>query len=194
VSFTLDTNCVIDLDENRPAAPAITRLAEAHATGNADVAVLAIMASEKQRAGGYIEDFQVFQDRLEGLSISHLGLLLPIFYWDIAFYGRCLWSDSGMQALERNIHEVLFPNVEFLWPDYCQSQKLDPATSRPASPAGHTWRNAKCDVLAIWSHVHHGRDVFVTTDRNFHKATKKPALLSLGTRRIERPRGAVALL
>jgi hypothetical protein len=195
LSFTLDTNCVIDLDENRPAAPAIKRLAVAHATGSADVAVVAIMASEKQRAGDYIEDFQVFQHRLEKLSISHLGLLLPIFYWDITFWDWSLWSDANMQALERHIHKVLFPRVEFLWPDYCRTQKpkLDPATSPAASPAGHTWRNAKCDVLAIWSHVHHRRDVFVTTDRNFHKRTKKPALLSLGARRIERPQIAAAL-
>jgi hypothetical protein len=194
LAFTLDTNCVIALDENRSAAPAIRRLAEAHATGNANVAVVAIMASEKQRAGGYIESFEVFERRLETLGISHLGLSLPMFYWDITFWGRHFWSDCGMQALERQIHRVLFPRVEFIWQDYCRSHGLDPATSPAASPPGHPWRNAKCDVQAIWSHVHHGRDVFVTTDSNFHKSTKKPVLLSLGAGRIERPQGAVALL
>jgi hypothetical protein len=192
--FTLDTNCVIDLDENRPAAPTIRRLSEAHATGNADVAVVAIMASEKQSAREYIEDFQHFEHRLGKLGISHLRLLLPIFYFDITFWGHSLWADAGMQALERNIHQVLFPRVEFLWQDYCRSRKLDPAMSSAASPLGHKWRNAKCDVLTIWSHVHHERGVFVTSDRQFHKHSKKPALLSLGAQRIEFPEGAVALL
>jgi uncharacterized protein YbjT (DUF2867 family) len=96
LSFTLDTNCVISLDENRPTAPAIKRLAEAHATSKADVAVVAIMASEKQRPKGYIEDFQVFEHRLQRLGIAYLGLLLPISYFDVTFWGRCLWSDANM--------------------------------------------------------------------------------------------------
>jgi len=193
LSFTLDTNCVISLDEDRPAAPAIRRLAEAHVTGKADVAVVAIMASEKQRPKRYIEDFQVFEHRLQRLSIAHLRLLLPMSYFGVTFWGHGLWSYANMQALERNIHQILFPNVEFIWQDYCQSNELDPASSSTASPLGNKWRNAKCDVLAIWSHLHHGRDVFVTTDGNFHK-TKKPALLALGARRIECPEGAAVLL
>jgi hypothetical protein len=157
------------------------------------VAVVAIMASEKQRAGEYIEDFEIFENRLEKLGISHLRLLLPIFYWGIAFWGRALWSDANMQDLERRIHQVLFPQVKFLWKDYCDFHGLDWRTSPAASALGHKWRNPKCDVLAMWSHIHYGRDVFVTSDCLFHK-TKKPALLSLGARRIERPEGAVALL
>ena len=41
------------------------------------------------------------------------------------------------------------------------------------------WRNAICDVQALWSHIHAGNDVFVSRDRNFHKASKLPKLLSL---------------
>ena len=115
LSFILDTNCIVDLDKEANEAPAIRRLAEAHAHGAAaDVAVVAIMASEKQRAGGYIEDFQVFADRLEKLAISHLRLLLPIAHFDITFLNKRLLSNNEMQALERNIHQVLFPGVELL--------------------------------------------------------------------------------
>jgi hypothetical protein len=147
LSFTLDTNCVIDLEENRPAAPAVRRLERAHATGLADVAVVAIMASETQRPEGYLEDFEGFKDRLARLGLAHLRLLPTIGYWNITFWGWFLWSDAGMQVLERDIHQILFPRYEFLWEDYCSSKGLDPAMSPIAFPLGRKWRNRKCDVL-----------------------------------------------
>jgi hypothetical protein len=110
-------------------------------------------------------------------------------YWDITFLDYSLWSDDAMQELERKIHTILFPNVEFLWQDYCRANSLDPAST----PTGK-WRNCKCDVLAIWSHIHGNRDVFVTSDRNFHIPAKKAALIALGAKHIECPNDAVALL
>jgi hypothetical protein len=44
------------------------------------------MASEKQRAGGLLEDFGVFQERLRTLDLDHLGLVLPMLYWNISFW------------------------------------------------------------------------------------------------------------
>ena len=52
-TFTLDTNCVIDVAEKRPAAKAVQALADAHAAGKADVAVIAITASEKKQDEHY---------------------------------------------------------------------------------------------------------------------------------------------
>jgi len=46
----------------------------------------------------------------------------------------------------------------------------------------------------MWSHIHHKRKVFVTSDRNFHKADKKAALIALGAGRIEDPESALSLL
>jgi hypothetical protein len=103
------------------------RLADAHA-GGADVAVVAMRASEKQQGGHYIRNFAEFRDRLVSLGLG-----------------------TG------------------------------------------TWRNRNCDVQAIWSHIHHKRDVFVTSDCNFHKADKKAALIALGAGRIEHPEGALSL-
>jgi hypothetical protein len=55
-TFTLDTNCIIDVAKKRPAARAVQALAEAHTAGRADVAVIAITASEKQPEGHYSKD------------------------------------------------------------------------------------------------------------------------------------------
>jgi hypothetical protein len=191
-SFTLDTNCILDVDENRAAAPDIRQLADAHASGTAHVAVVAIAASERQREGASIQNFAEFRERLTRLGLEHLEILRPMAYWSIAFWDWALWCDTQMQQLEKQIHEILFPDVEFLIGDYCKAKNL--ALTTGVIPP--RWRNAKCDVQALWSHIHHHRDVFVTGDNNFHKETKKSALLSLSARHwhIEVPSEAVSFL
>ena len=189
-TFTLDTNCIIALDEERPEAAAVRTLADAHASGKAHVAIVAISASEKQKGGGHLESFVEFQQRLTSLGLGQLELLPPMFYWDVTYWDWCIWSDSEMEENERNIHEVLFPNIEFLWLDYCAAQGI--TSSEPS--LAHKWRNAKCDVQAIWSHIFHKRNVFVTADRNFHAESKRPALVALGANEIETPDSALLLL
>jgi hypothetical protein len=168
LQFTLDTNCLIDLEEARPGAPAIHMLAQAHAVGRADVAVVAIAASEKPRGGKYLERFADFEQRLRAIGLDHLAVLYPIAYWDVSFFDRCVFAGPQEIAIEENVHNVLFTTIPFV------------ATSIAADPAQmKKWRNAKCDVQAFWEHVHNQRDVFVTSDEKFHKTTKKPQLMSL---------------
>jgi hypothetical protein len=191
--FTLDTNCLIAIDERQPEAASVRTLADAHAAGKASVAVVAMSASEKQQDGVYIKNFEEFRERLAGLDLSHLDILKPMAYWDIGFWDWCLWSGSDMVLLEKQIHTILFPNVAFSWQDYCRANGLDPATSPPPREY-RKWRNRKCDVQAIWSHIHGKRDVFVTSDGKFFAATKRSALTSLGAKGIECPEDAISLL
>jgi hypothetical protein len=44
----------------------------------------------------------------------------------------------------------------------------------------------------IWAHIHHGGDVFVTSDRHFHAQTKKRRLLEIGAGEILTPAEAAA--
>ena len=187
--FTLDTNCLLAIDESRAEAADIRALASAHDTGQAGVAVVAISASENQQGGGAIEDFDDFRARLSALGLGHLEILPALNYWDITFWGRSLWASAEGADLDRSIHALLFPNVEFTWQDYCGAHGLNP-TARPSG----RWRNCKCDVLALWSHIHFKRDVFVTSDDKFHAVTKKPALIALGANRIETPATSLALI
>ena len=189
-TFTLDTNCIIAVDESRKEAAAIRALADSHAAGTAHVALVAISASERQKDGGLLETFTQFQERLASLGLAHLELLMPMFYFDVTYWDWAIWSEPEMETAERAIHEILFSGVEFLWTDYCAARGLSPKETQLA----HGWRNAKCDVQAIWSHIHHKREVFVTADRNFHAQSKKPALISLGANQIETPESALALL
>ena len=87
--FTLDTNCLIDLDEGRPNAPYVRQPVDAHPNG-AHVAYVAISASEKQQGGrGQLKLFEEFHDRLKRLGVAHLHealkgigplfLVVPVF-------------------------------------------------------------------------------------------------------------------
>lgn len=182
LTITLDTNCIVDIDENRKDAPFVRKLVEAHAAGAAVVHVIAIMASEKQKGGGHLASFEEFTERLRRLGLGHLPQLLPLMYFDVSYWDHCLCPSEEDARLDGAIHEILFPDV----PDRYLEGGTDEQLAR--------WRNAKCDVQALWSHIHAGNDVFVSGDRNFHKASKLPRLLALGAERILKPKDAAALV
>jgi hypothetical protein len=163
------------------------KLADAHRDGRADVALVGISASEKQRGGGRLDTFTEFEARMKSLRLEHLEILLPMFYWDICFWDKAVEPDETMCELETKIQEILFPTIPVGWSEYCAKNSLDSEIlSEPR------WANAKCDVLAFWSHAHYKRDIFVTSDMNFHK--HKAALLELAGGGIETLDTAVKLL
>jgi hypothetical protein len=92
-TFTLDTNCLIAIDEHRPEETPVRARADADAAGNASVAVVAISASENQQGGGAIRNFGEFRERLSRLGLGHLEILPPLLYWDITFWDWSLWAD-----------------------------------------------------------------------------------------------------
>lgn len=184
--FTLDTNCLIDVEDGRPAAPFVRELVSLHRKNGINVAVSAIGASERQRNGGYAENFASFQEKLTGIGCEALELLPPLAYTDICYWDYCVAADAG-DSLEREIHEVLFPNVEYLWSDFANKHAI------PLDAHDKKWRNAKCDVLGMWCHIKHGGGVFVTSDDNFHAESKRNRLVAFGAGVIARPQQALAI-
>lgn len=183
VRFTLDTNCLIDVEEARADGPYIRELVSRLGNG-ITVAVSAIGASERQRNGGYARSFSEFQQKLNAIGFGGLEILLPLAYMDVCFLDHCVMADEA-DTLERDIHSVLFPNIEFLWVEYANARGL------PVDAIDKNWRNAKCDVLGLWCHIKHGGGVFVTSDGNFHAATKQGKLKALGAGTIAYPKDAL---
>lgn len=72
LTFTLDTNCAIAIaiGEGRPEAKAIRALADAHARGKANVALVAITASERQKDGEPLESFVRLSRQPHGTSLT----------------------------------------------------------------------------------------------------------------------------
>ena len=167
----------------------IRMLADAHTAGKANVAVVALSAAGKHQAGSYFDDLDAFRDHLAAIDLARLEILKPMAYFDISFPDWCIEADDAMAALEKQIHDILFPQSQFTWEDYCEENGLDPSFS----PRGD-WRKFKCDVQSMWAHTHNKRDVFVSVDDNFCKPDKTSALVALGAGHIERPQQAVALI
>ena len=187
---TLDTNCILDLEEDTPPAVAVRDLVARHDRGSIVLSIPSIMASERQREGVYFDDFAQFVQRLAGLGIDHLPLLPPMAYVDICFFDHSLMIDDAMESLELQVHRILHPHVEYEYADYCARHGIDPAVE----PLAKAWRNRKCDVQVVWTHIHHRGDLLVTSDKNFLKASKLPHLLALGAGAIVEPEQAAASL
>lgn len=76
--FTLDMNCLIDVEEGRSSAPFIRDLVSLHKQNGINIAISAIGASERQRTGRYAESFSEFQEKLKANGFDNLELLLPL--------------------------------------------------------------------------------------------------------------------
>lgn len=188
MKLTLDTNCIIDLEENGSNAPPLQSLISLNDSGKIDLRVVAISASERKLDGTYASNFSEFQQKIANVGLGHVEILAPMCYLDMSYLDWCVASDEQTEAFERKIHEILFPNIEFEYGEYCRNHDLDSTDSKIDA----RWRNAKCDVQAMWCHIAYGGDIFITSDKNFHKATKKPGLIALGAGDILIPQEAVA--
>ena len=104
-------------------------------------------------------------------------MLNPLGYFNVTFWDNCLFAGAADKALEDRIWGILFPG----W------------RGRPDLPPDKGL-NALCDVASIWCHLSYRGEVFVTRDDNFHKATKKPALIALGAGQILCPEDAVRVV
>lgn len=190
---TLDTNALIDLEaatlgvgERREREDALLWLADAHRRKRILLLVPAISASERQQNGGDIANFADFLARVERAGIPDAEILRPLLRLGLGYWDWCVLTDEDGARLERQIHDVLFPPGDFEQADYLRARGL--ADDGQIDP---DWRNRRCDVLALWSHIQYAGDLFVTSDTNFHRPGKREALLALGARAIMRPEAAI---
>ena len=186
--YTLDTNCIIDLEEGRESGPYIEQLVTANSQGDIGLQVVAISASERLPNGLYATNYREFVDKLTRVGLGEIDVIKPMAYLGICFLDHSLYVGGEMANLEVGIHDILFPDLEYSYKKYCSEAGIEIGREQVMDPR---WRNAKCDVQAMWSHIYHKGDVFVTGDNNFHKATKKPALIGLGAGSVLTPAEAV---
>jgi hypothetical protein len=175
--FTLDTNCIIDLEENRPNAQHVRSLISAWKNGRVELAVVAVSASENQKGGAASRDFTVFETKLGNVGLGGVHHLLPLAIWDVFYWDHALWSCDEMEKLASEIRGILFPHIK----------ATPPANIDENSP----WRNQLCDVLVAWSCIYHKWDCLVTSDKNFHD--HKDELKKLGLREVLYPEDAARL-
>ena len=175
--FTLDTNCIIDLEENRPNAEHVRKIVQAWKNGKIELAVVAVSASENQKSGITNRDFSEFENKLVNVGLDGAQHLLPLAKWDVVYWYHALWSDNDMERLESGIRGILFPNISVKPPE--------------AIDQNSKWRRDFCDILVAWSHAFHKWDYLVTSDKNFHD--HKDELRKVGINEVLYPKDAALL-
>lgn len=178
LKITLDTNCIIDLEENRASAPSLRNLIQAHNNGLVQLRVVGISASERPRKGSHLLSFAAFIEKLANAGLTCAEILKPIGYTNVTYVNWCLCADGNMVEFEKSIHAILFPTSPFNFPPQAASK----------------WRHEKCDVLSLWAHIYHHGDIFVSRDRNYFKQGKRRRLEELGAKRICSPEEAVRMI
>jgi hypothetical protein len=179
---TVDTNFLIDLDTNGISRDIAKRILELHRTKVIEIQVVAIAASERQVDGNSLSDFGEFKDRLERLGLSRVCLLNPMAYLNVCYIGHCVIAGTEQIAFEKQIHDILFPNIDFVFDDF--------VSNNPGSDEAllnRRWRNARCDVQSMWAHIKANNEIFLTRDGNFVKESKKARLVALGANSILTP-------
>ena len=185
MKILLDHNLLIDLElQQGNDIGNLNNLVMLHNNHQITVCVSAISASERLKDRTYASTFAIFRERIQKLSQREFEILRPPIYFDITYWDWCMWSGDTIIALEKEIHQTLFPETEFEWQTYAQSHGMNPEADL-RSPEGQKWRNRKCDVLTLWCHIYYACDIFVTNDSNFHR--KNLALASLGAKQISYP-------
>ena len=182
--LTLDTNAIIELSQATPPS-ALSDIVELAGADRVVLQVAAIAGSERQKGGGQLRSFKLFIERLKQVGLGSARILKPLAYLNLCYVGWAIPIPVDGDPTERAIHSILFPRIAFAAKDHCLASDL----------AGRKrWRNAKCDVLALWCHIYHGGDVFVTRDRNYFKTSKNERLEVLGAGVIARPEEALKLV
>jgi hypothetical protein len=126
----LDHNCIIDLEENRPAGPDIRHILATHDTGAIDVRVVGIGASEAQRDRTLADNFSKFQNKVRAVGLDHLAVLPPVMQIGFTYIGFMVIGGDSDEALMRSIHQVLFPSWDF--GPGCRRSREDPRRSLKA--------------------------------------------------------------
>lgn len=166
MKVTLDHNCLIHLERGGQVDNKIRASLSEPAY---QCFVVNVGASEMQRFGVRPDNYSAFEELLQRIGIAHLPRLDPIGIWDVTFWDHCLYAGDADQALLSEIQAVLFPPTD------------------AESDGERKGLNRLCDALTMWCHIAYKNDVFMTTDKNFSKATRLPKLLDLGAGRVCAP-------
>ena len=187
--MTLDNTCLISLKNNDGEYTEIKALVDLHPK-QITLCIPAIAASENQQGVLLNSNFTQFQEFLMGIGCEMCELLNPMLYLDVSYFDHAIFSDEQMLDAERKIHDILFPDIPFQYTEYLRRFELHSKDGVVA----RKWRNAKCDVQAMWCHIYYNGDIFVTQDNNYHKVTKKAKLVSLGAKEILKPSDCLSRL
>lgn len=169
---TIDRNILLAVLKDESGSNDIRQIFKAHEDGLISVGLSSANRVEVGHEGKYAQpEEELFAEcRQAGLFSPELidyPLDWDMGLWEVGCTGEEAYS------LELKIHAILFPNHPSSFSD-----QQEPRLRRKV-------RNVRCDVFAIWGHIHSSRDYFVTLDKRFHR--RKDLLGEVGARGIVTP-------
>ena len=187
LKITFDFNCIVEIENNGSLVRHLNKIIDYFKNKKIIISIPMIAASEKKQDGKYSSNVNEFLERLKNLNISDANLLKPIVYWGFTFYGHAIYPGKELADLEKKIHSVLFPKIEYKYNDFCKERNINIKDK----PLNDKWLNVRCDTLALWCHIYYGNDVFISSDKNYFKKTKIKKLIELGAKNILKPNEAL---
>ncbi|MFN4157658.1 MAG: hypothetical protein ACK4GO_04540 [Gemmobacter sp.] len=191
--FSLDWNCVIEVEEGRSQSSHVLALVDAHRRQRVNVALLAASASENTGSRVFPGSARAFLSRVERIGWHDLPIVLVPAIISLTFldYSYIVNEEEFPKQFD-GVWSAMFPNFRRDPREHLAAgTALNDASIQ--SPTLCKWRNAWCDVMSAISHIDSQRDVFVTNNtRDFQR--NATALAAFGMGRIETPENAAALL
>lgn len=179
--LTLDWNCVIEVEEDRPQAKYVSDLIHSHRKGELEVALLAASASENSKSKRFPGNATLFGERIAALGWQDLPLVPMPGVWGLCYFDFCFFVEDG-DAFERDrdaLWQVIAPKVPRDLSEHLPVG-LELSDDVIQSEALSKWRNTWCDVISAYSHIHARRDLFVTNNtRDFQKNADRLSLLGM---------------
>ena len=190
-TFSLDWNCAISVENGEASSSDILQLVSAHKQKRVDVAVLQTSASENMKGSrSFPSSYINFEKRLSALGWTDLPRVPTPGVWGLTFWDQCFYVDEVQYGSRISaIWSGVFPNIPQDFGAYLAQRGFSANMNLSSAPASK-WRNAWCDVHSAYSHLHAGRDYFVSLNTNDFKG---PAVAALGLRALT-PTEAIALV
>ena len=183
ITVCLDWNCIIELEEDRPSAPALCQIREWYKQGKIVLCISTSSRMENHKSPDKrVYDIDEWNEKLHNIGLEGIELResRPRAFLDgKGTYTFFLYEE---QLLMREVHSRLFPGVDFMLRDYARSQNIklpDPPgifslrayleqENDEQKKLHRKWNNRKNDALSIyafgtWSGPD---DVFVTIDNH----------------------------
>jgi len=194
MKLTLDWNCVIEVEEDRPQAIYVTDLIKFHRLGRFEVALLAASASENTKSKRFPGNANVFKQRISTLGWQDLPIVPMPGIVGLSYIDFC-YIVGDREKFERDrdaLWRVIAPSVPRKPSDHLSDGK-QLSDGAIQSEELSKWRNTWCDVISAFSHIHEGRDVFVTNNtKDFQNNASE--LAKLGMKHIATPAETLAVV
>lgn len=178
---------MIAVENQEPQATFVIDLVNAHRQNEIEVALLAASASENDKSKLFPGNAAFFKERVKKLGWDDLPIVPMPGIFGLSYIDFCFFVGDN-EAFERDVDalwQVIAPNVPQKPSDHlADGQQLNDETIQSYELS--KWRNTWCDVISAYSHIHAGRDIYVTNNTSDFQR-KARSLANLGMEQIATP-------